>query len=104
MKHQTYREGWLPGYVYGMVRSKPAQELFEPSIAIDHNLPPSLKRDVEPAIASEPARRRRAMSAESVTAEPATPPEADDAVAGCRCGSVPTGRTGSGRRSPSGSP
>jgi protein tyrosine/serine phosphatase len=41
MRHQTYREGWLPGYVYGMVRSKPAQELFEPAIAIDHNLPPA---------------------------------------------------------------
>jgi protein tyrosine phosphatase (PTP) superfamily phosphohydrolase (DUF442 family) len=41
MRHQTYREGWLPGYVYGMARSKPAQELFEPAIAIDHNLPPA---------------------------------------------------------------
>src|SRR3954453_9326677 len=54
MRHQTYREGWLPGFVYGMVRSKPCQELFEPAIVIDHNLPPSLKRDVEPEIASEP--------------------------------------------------
>jgi protein tyrosine phosphatase (PTP) superfamily phosphohydrolase (DUF442 family) len=39
MEHQTYREGWLPGYVYSMVRSRPAQELFEPAIMIDHNLP-----------------------------------------------------------------
>jgi protein tyrosine/serine phosphatase len=41
MKHQTYRDAWLPGYVYGMVRNKPAQELFEPAISIDHNLPPA---------------------------------------------------------------
>ena len=47
MKHQTYREGWLPGYVYGMVRTKPAQELFEPSIAIDHNLPPAHGPEVD---------------------------------------------------------
>jgi len=41
MKHQTYREAWLPGYVYSMVRNKPAQELFEPAIVIDRNLPPA---------------------------------------------------------------
>ena len=52
MKHQTYREGWLPGYLYAMVRSKPAQELFEPAIAIDHNLPPALKSVA--ATANEP--------------------------------------------------
>ncbi len=49
MKHQTYRDAWLPGYVYSMVRSKPAQELFEPTIAIDHNLPPLPARNQEEA-------------------------------------------------------
>jgi protein tyrosine/serine phosphatase len=44
MKHQTYRDGWLPGYIYSMVRTKPAQELYEPTISIDHNLPPSLSQ------------------------------------------------------------
>ncbi|MHC5542508.1 fused DSP-PTPase phosphatase/NAD kinase-like protein [Singulisphaera rosea] len=39
MRRQTYREGWLPGYIFGMVKSHPAQELFEPSIALDRNLP-----------------------------------------------------------------
>jgi protein tyrosine phosphatase (PTP) superfamily phosphohydrolase (DUF442 family) len=47
MRHQTYREGWLPGYVYGMVRSRPAQELFEPAIMIDHNLPAPRKGPAE---------------------------------------------------------
>jgi hypothetical protein len=49
MAHQTYRDGWLPGYVYGMVRQKPAQELFEPTISIDHNLPTA--RAVKPTAA-----------------------------------------------------
>jgi protein tyrosine/serine phosphatase len=47
MKHQTYREGWLPGYVYGMVHSRPGQDLYEPPITIDRNLPPSPPRTSE---------------------------------------------------------
>ncbi len=39
MRHQTYREGWLPGYVYSMVKTHPGDDRFEPSVAIDHNLP-----------------------------------------------------------------
>jgi protein-tyrosine phosphatase len=38
MKRQTYREGWLPGYVFGMVRRRPGQEIFEPAVALDRNL------------------------------------------------------------------
>jgi protein tyrosine/serine phosphatase len=41
LKHQTYRDAWLQGYVYSMVRNRPAQELFEPAIVIDRNLPPA---------------------------------------------------------------
>jgi protein tyrosine/serine phosphatase len=37
MRRQTYREGWLPGYVYGMVKAKPGQDLFDPAITWDHN-------------------------------------------------------------------
>jgi protein tyrosine/serine phosphatase len=37
MARQTYREGWLPGYVFGMVRSRPVQDLFEPAIVGDRN-------------------------------------------------------------------
>jgi protein tyrosine/serine phosphatase len=55
MRHQTYRDGWLPGYVYGMVRRKPAQELFEPEIVLDHNLPqaPRPGQEQEPAEAGD---------------------------------------------------
>jgi protein tyrosine/serine phosphatase len=38
MRRQTYREGWLPGYVYGMVKERPGQDLFEPAMTWDHNL------------------------------------------------------------------
>ncbi|WP_406695235.1 protein tyrosine phosphatase [Singulisphaera sp. Ch08] len=38
MKRQTYREGWLPGYVFGMVRNRPGQEIFQPAVALDRNL------------------------------------------------------------------
>jgi protein tyrosine/serine phosphatase len=38
MRRQSYREGWLPGYVYGMVKAKPGQDLFEPAITWDRNL------------------------------------------------------------------
>ena len=39
MERQTYREGWLPGYVFGMVRNRPGQEIFQPAVALDRNLP-----------------------------------------------------------------
>ncbi len=69
MRRQTYREGWLPGYVYGMVKAKPGQDLFDPTIRWDHNLavdavadgairigaqsiPP---REFEPAMTASPA-------------------------------------------------
>jgi hypothetical protein len=45
MEHQTYREGWLAGYIFRMVRSRPAQDLFEPEIMIDRNLPPAAEAE-----------------------------------------------------------
>jgi protein tyrosine phosphatase (PTP) superfamily phosphohydrolase (DUF442 family) len=41
MRRQSYRDGWLPGYVYGMVRAeaRPTSDLFEPAVTLDHNLP-----------------------------------------------------------------
>ena len=39
MSRQTYREGWLPGYVFNMVKKRPAPERFEPRKTFDHNLP-----------------------------------------------------------------
>ena len=40
MERQTYRDGWLTGYLYAMVKSKPRQDLYQPAIALDHNRPP----------------------------------------------------------------
>lgn len=37
MKRQTYREGWIPGYVFGMVRRRPAPERYEPAVSLDRN-------------------------------------------------------------------
>ncbi len=39
MERQTYRDGWLTGYVYAMVQSKPREDLYQPAIALDHNRP-----------------------------------------------------------------
>jgi protein tyrosine phosphatase (PTP) superfamily phosphohydrolase (DUF442 family) len=53
MRRQTYREGWLPGYVFNMVKNRPNPERFEPQFVHDHNLstPPAfLPPPAEPAI------------------------------------------------------
>ncbi|WZO97641.1 tyrosine-protein phosphatase [Isosphaeraceae bacterium EP7] len=42
MERQTYREGWLPGYVYNMVDDHPGRDLFEPRVRLDKNLPTSV--------------------------------------------------------------
>jgi len=39
MQRQTYREGWLPGYVWNMVKARPMPERFEPRFLHDQNLP-----------------------------------------------------------------
>lgn len=38
MRRQAYRDGWLPGYVYGMVKERPFDERFEPPLQYDRNL------------------------------------------------------------------
>jgi len=39
MKRQTYRQGWLPGYVFNMVKTHPGADIYEPQITLDQNLP-----------------------------------------------------------------
>jgi protein tyrosine phosphatase (PTP) superfamily phosphohydrolase (DUF442 family) len=39
MERQSYSQGWLAGYVYEMVEARPLQELYQPPISIDRNLP-----------------------------------------------------------------
>lgn len=53
MRRHTYREGWLPGYVFQMVKARPLSERFEPRFLRDKNLPeaapsrPSKEADAE---------------------------------------------------------
>ena len=37
MARQTYRPGWLPGYVFGMVSDRPQLETYDPSFLRDYN-------------------------------------------------------------------
>jgi protein tyrosine phosphatase (PTP) superfamily phosphohydrolase (DUF442 family) len=39
MRRQTYRYGWLPGYIYAMVKNKPAAALPQPEMLYEHNRP-----------------------------------------------------------------
>ena len=50
MRRQTYREGWLPGYLYGMVKTRPATERFEPAFLHDKNLPDVSNTPAEPDV------------------------------------------------------
>jgi protein tyrosine/serine phosphatase len=38
MRRQSYREGWLPGYVFAMVKNRPFDERYEPLFRHDRNL------------------------------------------------------------------
>ena len=39
MHRQSYKYGWLPGYVYAMAKNKPDRDLYEPKVIRDRNLP-----------------------------------------------------------------
>jgi protein-tyrosine phosphatase len=59
MRRQTYRYGWLPGYIYAMVQHKPARSFPRPEMLDDHNrlketLHPTVSADVEPLIEEAP--------------------------------------------------
>ena len=45
MKRQSYRDGWIPGYVYNMVRQRPSLERIQPVILRDKNLPISAAKE-----------------------------------------------------------
>ena len=49
MRRQSYRDGWIPGYVYNMVKTRPGAERFEPQIVRDRNLPSPTAHDKPPA-------------------------------------------------------
>jgi protein tyrosine/serine phosphatase len=37
MRRQSYRDAWLPGYVFAMVKERPFDERYEPRVRIDRN-------------------------------------------------------------------
>ncbi len=39
MKRQSYKDGWLPGYVFEMVRTRPGYPLSDPPVTLDRNGP-----------------------------------------------------------------
>lgn len=38
MKRQSYNDGWLPGYVFEMVRTRPGYPLPDPPVVLDRNV------------------------------------------------------------------
>ena len=39
MRRQSYRDGWLPGYIYEMVQNRPSDLFADPPVTLDKNLP-----------------------------------------------------------------
>jgi protein tyrosine/serine phosphatase len=48
MRRQSYRDGWIPGYIYNMVTTRPGAERFEPQVVRDRNLPPPTAHEKPP--------------------------------------------------------
>ena len=84
MERQTYREGWLPGYVFNMVRRRPAPERFEPQVVHDRNLP---DRVCGPAV--EAVRAAGEVDPELEHQHPHEEPSSDGVAHG-RAGEEPT--------------
>ena len=77
MRRQTYRYGWLPGYIYAMAKNKPASAMPQPEMLYEHNLPDrqthGMKGDPgRDDLPAQPAPPRSAMI------EPMTPEAADE--------------------------
>lgn len=41
MRRQSYRDGWLPGYVFEMVLNRPSDLFADEPVTLDKNLPPA---------------------------------------------------------------
>jgi protein tyrosine/serine phosphatase len=39
MKRQSYKDGWIPGYIFNMVQTRPGYPLSDPPIVLDRNGP-----------------------------------------------------------------
>lgn len=53
MRRQTYRYGWLPGYVYALAKNKPALAGPRPEMIDDRNHEVELPPEVSPRLAKE---------------------------------------------------
>ncbi len=40
MRRQSYKDGWLPGYIYQMVKNRQGFPLADPPVTLDRNAPP----------------------------------------------------------------
>jgi protein tyrosine phosphatase (PTP) superfamily phosphohydrolase (DUF442 family) len=60
LRRQVYRTGWLAGYVYAMVKHRPAPELYEPAVRYERNRP-------APAAAPPSAARESALLLEEAS-------------------------------------
>jgi protein tyrosine/serine phosphatase len=38
MKRQSYKDGWIPGYIFEMVKARPGYPLPDPPVVLDRNL------------------------------------------------------------------
>jgi protein tyrosine/serine phosphatase len=54
MRRQTYREGWIPGYIFAMCKVKPDKVLHDP-VTIDDRVPISDRDPAEAPVAEEAA-------------------------------------------------
>jgi protein tyrosine/serine phosphatase len=53
MRRQTYRYGWLPGYIFAMAKNKPALAGPRPEMVVDRNRVADLSPDVSDRLAEE---------------------------------------------------
>ncbi len=69
MRRQSYKDGWLPGYVFEMVQNRPSDLFADAPVTLDQNLPqappdplgPSGDAHRDEATAARPSRNRRAV-------------------------------------------
>ncbi len=53
MRRQSYKDGWLPGYVYEMVQNRPSDLFAEPPVTLDRNLPKPPPKPSKPRPAAD---------------------------------------------------
>ena len=70
MRRQSYKDGWLPGYVFNMVRNRPSDLFADPPVTLDKNLPPA---------SAAPSRPQRVIGDTAIPLDAAVEPAAGPA-------------------------